>query len=214
MEPDRDVVLISALEHWSYCPRQCGLIHVEHVFDDNVFTLRGSRAHSRVSEPATTYEDGKRVERALPVWSDTLGLYGIADVVEFHPDGGVFPLEYKHGPRKRNRHDELQLCAYALCLEEMLNTAIPCGAVYSVKSKRRREVLFSEALRGETRQAIHAIRAMLRSGLLPPPVDDARCPNCSLVDACAPAALVAAGQKSLALYDAIREEETDGPPVP
>lgn len=213
MSADDLIVLISSLEHWSYCPRQCGLIHVEQVFDENVFTLRGSRAHARVSEPATTTEDGKRVERALPVWSDTLGVYGVADVVEFHPNGSVVPIEYKHGPRKANRHDDLQLCAYALCLEEMTGRPVPGGAVFSVKSKRRREVAFSEHLRAETRQAIADVRAMLHNGHLPPPVDDARCPPCSLVDACAPSALVAAARKHQRLYE-LPKEEDDGPPVP
>lgn len=192
MYPENKIVLISALEHWSYCPRQCGLIHVEQVYDENVFTLRGSWAHRRVDEALTTMEDGKRVERALPVWSDTLGLYGIADVVEFHADGAVYPIEYKHGPRKANRHDDLQLCAQALCLEEMLGVPVTRGAVYSIQSKRRREVAFTEKLREATRRAVEEVRAMLIGGALPPPVDDARCPPCSLVEACVPAALVAA----------------------
>ena len=207
MGPDQVEVLISALEHWSYCPRQCGLIHVEQVYDENVFTLRGSRAHSRVSEPATTHEGGKRIERALPVWSDTLGLYGIADVVEFDPDGAIFPIEYKHGPRKANRHDDLQLCAYALCLEEMTGRSVPGGAVYSVQSKRRREVAFTEELREAARQTIQEIRAMLKEGKLPPPVDDARCPPCSLVDACVPSALVAAGRQNQHLFEVPKEDD-------
>lgn len=213
MYPEHEVILISALEHWSYCPRQCGLIHVEQVYDENVFTLRGSRAHKRVSDPATSHEDGKRVERALPVWSDALGLYGIADVVEFHPDGTIFPIEYKHGPRKKNRHDELQLCAYALCLEEMTGRPVAAGAVYSIQSKRRRDVSFTEELREATRLAIEEVRAMLEEGRLPPPVDDARCPPCSLVDACAPSALVAAAHRDQSLYTTPREE-ADGPPAP
>jgi CRISPR-associated exonuclease Cas4 len=197
MHPESDVVLISALEHWSYCPRQCGLIHVEQVYDENVVTLRVSRAHQRVDEALSTVENGKRVERALPVWSDALGLYGIADVVEFHADGAVFPIEYKHGPRKANRHDDLQLCAQALCLEEMLGVPVPRGAVYSIQSKRRRDVAFSAKLREETRRAVEDVRAMLKSGVLPPPVSDARCPPCSLVDACVPATLVAASLRPL-----------------
>src|ERR671921_686889 len=121
---EEDIVLISALEHYSYCPRQCALIHVERVFDENVFTLRGRRAHERADAPNTTGENGVRIERALPLWSDELGLNGRADVVEFPADGGIVPVEYKHGPRRERKHDDLQLCAQALCLEEMLGARV------------------------------------------------------------------------------------------
>jgi len=188
---DDELVLVSALEHWSYCPRQCGLIHLECVFDENVFTLRGRAAHQKVDEPNTRWENGVRIERALPLWSDRLGLTGKADVVEFHPDGRVVPVEYKHGPRRKHRHDDLQLCAQALCLEEMLGVEIPTGAIYSHESRRRREVEVDAELRTDTEAAIAAIRAMQQSGDLPLPVNDARCPRCSLVDACAPAAVMA-----------------------
>jgi CRISPR-associated exonuclease Cas4 len=191
MFPDDDTVLISAIEHYSYCPRQCGLIHLEQVFDENVFTLRGRRAHERAHAAATTLEDGVRVERALPLWSDRLGLYGRADVVEFHPDGAVYPVEYKLGARRNSRHDALQLCAQAFCLEEMLGVVVPKGAVYSHQSRRRREVVLDEALRRETEAIILAIRAMQRSGVMPPAVNDKRCPRCSLLDACLPATVLA-----------------------
>lgn len=188
MWPDEDLVLISAIEHYSYCPRQCGLIHVEQVFDENVFTLRGRSAHERTHRTISRTEDGIRVERALPLWSERLGLSGQADVVEFHPDGRVFPVEYKHGPRRRHVHDELQLCAQALCLEEMLGVTVPQGAVYSHTSRRRRVVELDGALRDETVRIIGEIRSMRGSGLLPAPVNDNRCPRCSLVDACVPGA--------------------------
>jgi CRISPR-associated exonuclease Cas4 len=187
-----DDILISAIEHYSYCPRQCALIHVECVFDENVFTLRGQQAHSRVNEPSTTWEGGVRIERALPVWSDSLAIHGVADLVEFHPNGAVVPVEYKHGPRRPSRHVDLQLCAYALCLEEMLSVPVPNGAVFSAKSKRRRDVAFTQDLRARTRQEIAAIRDLLAQGTLPPPADDARCPTCSLIEACIPSAIVAA----------------------
>jgi CRISPR-associated exonuclease Cas4 len=192
MWSEDETVLISAIEHYSYCPRQCGLIHVERVFDENVFTLRGRRAHDRAHAATTLTEHGARVERALPVWSDRLGLYGVADAVEFQPDGTVYPVEYKLGARRKSRHDALQLCAQALCLEEMLGVAVPLGAVYSHESRRRREVALDAALRQETEQMIEKIRAMLRSGALPPAVNDRRCPRCSLIDACLPATVIAA----------------------
>src|SRR2546430_686008 len=127
--PDSDLVLISALEHWSYCPRQCALIHVEQTFDENLYTLRGRNAHERVDQPEGELREGVRVERAVPLWSDRLGLVGKSDVVEFH-GADPFPVEYKHGPRRKKEHDDLQLCAQALCLEEMTGRSVPRGAIY------------------------------------------------------------------------------------
>jgi len=186
-------VLISALEHYSYCPRQCALIHVERIFDENVFTLRGRYAHERADQAHSTLENGLRIERALPLWSDRLGLQGKGDVVEFYPDGRVVPVEYKNGPRRERRHDDVQLCAQAFCLEEMLSITVEQGAVYSLQTHRRRDVLFGDELREETENMIHDIRAMQQSqGPLPPAVNDNRCPRCSLVDACVPATVIAA----------------------
>jgi CRISPR-associated exonuclease Cas4 len=203
MFTDEDVVLISALEHFSYCQRQCALIHVERIFDENVFTLRGRQAHERADLPLTTVTGGVRMERALPLWSDTLGMQGRADTVEFHPDGRVIPVEYKHGPRRERKHDDLQLCAQALCLEEMLNTVIAVGAIYSIQTKRRREVAMTPALRDETKEAVLQTRALLNNrGALPAALNDNRCKRCSLLEACVPATVVAARQRRLhdALY--------------
>ena len=129
MWSDDDLVMISAIEHYSYCPRQCGLIHVERIYDENVFTLRGRQAHERTHEPVSRTEDGARIERGLPLWSERLGLTGVGDVVEFQADGRVFPVEYKHGTN-RSVHSHLQLCAQAFCLEEMLGVEVAWGAVY------------------------------------------------------------------------------------
>jgi CRISPR-associated exonuclease Cas4 len=183
---DADLVLVSALEHWSYCPRQCALIHLDQVWDENLYTLRGRHAHEKVDAPDAELRDGVRVERALPIWSDRLGIVGKADVVEYHGDI-PYPVEYKHGNRRRREHDDLQLCAQALCLEEMSGRPVPCGAVYHHSSRRRREVAFTEALRARTEHAILEVRAMLRNQRLPPPVNDARCDNCSLRESCLPA---------------------------
>lgn len=186
--PDRDeseAIMLSALEHYSYCPRQCALIHVEQSFDENVFTLRGRAVHERVDEPEWTVEDGVRVERALPLWSHRLGLVGRADVVEFHGDT-PYPVEYKHGPRREKEHDDLQLCAQAMCLEEMTGQAVPKGAIFHHSSRRRREVEFTPALRDKVEQTAHQIRLMLAARTLPPPVHDARCKHCSLQESCLP----------------------------
>ena len=182
---DDDLVMISALEHWSYCPRQCGLIHLEQTYDENIFTLRGNRAHERAHSDAVGTEDGVRVVRGLPLWSARLGLTGKADVVEWHGQT-PYPVEYKVGKKRAWGHEVLQLCAQAVCLEEMLGVPVPSGAIYYAGSRRRREVAFTDADREMVATSATAIRSMLRGDRLPAAVDDARCPNCSLVDACAP----------------------------
>src|SRR5262249_13303386 len=121
---DADLVMISALQHWSYCPRQCGLIHLDRAWDENLYTLRGRRVHEQVDVPGREMVSGVRVERGLPLWSYRLGLVGKADVVEFGADGVPCPIEYKHGPRRNSRHDDLQLAAQAVCLEEMFGAAV------------------------------------------------------------------------------------------
>jgi CRISPR-associated exonuclease Cas4 len=180
-----DPIMISALEHWSYCPRQCALIHLEHTFDENLYTLRGAAVHQQVDEVDSAMEDGVRIERALPLWSQRLGLVGKADVVEFH-DGVPYPVEYKHGPRREREHDDLQLCAQAMCLEEMTGKVVPRGAIFYHSSRRRREVVFDQHLRELVAQTVAAIRAMLSSKTLPPPVNDKRCEHCSLQESCMP----------------------------
>jgi len=186
---DEAVVLISALEHYIYCPRQCALIHVEGVFDENVFTLQGRAIHEHADESLTTWEGTMRLERALPLWSARLGLLGKADVVEFHADGRVVPIEYKRGRKRARRAVDVQLCAQALCLEEMLGVVVPAGQVFHHASHQSRMVEFTADLRAETETAIADVRGLLAEGRLPPPRADAHCPDCSLVDACQPALL-------------------------
>ena len=181
---DQPDVLISAIEHYAYCPRQCALIHVEQTFDENLFTMRGRLAHARADSGATTSDDGVRVVRSVPLWSEALGLRGRADVVEFRADG-PYPVEYKSGQR-RMRAAELQLCAQAMCLEEMLDVDVPRGAIYLVRTRQREEVVLDAGLRAETRRAIEAIRRVLDAQRLPEAPNDARCPKCSLINACLP----------------------------
>jgi len=189
-EPDDDTVLVSAVAQYAYCPRRCSLMHVEGEFEENIYTLQGRYLHERTDLPIATFEESTRVERALPIWSDRLGLAGKADAVEFREDGTVFPVEYKRSrTRRRDMPAELQLCAQAICLEEMLGCTIRFGAVYHSSSHRRREVEFTEDLRGRTLEIVRAIRAMQKDRHLPPPADDARCRNCSLIDACVPSGL-------------------------
>ena len=184
-----DPIMISALQHYSYCPRQCALIHVEQVFDENVYTLRGRAVHERVDEPDSQIEDGVRVERALPLFSHRLGLMGKADVVELHVGDVPYPVEYKHGPRRPKEHDDLQLAAQAMCLEEMTGKKVTHGAIYHHGSRRRREVEITGALRKQVEETTAAVRALLKSGVLPPPVNDERCRHCSLNEICQPEAM-------------------------
>lgn len=187
-EPD-DPIMLSALQHWSYCPRQYALIHLEQAFDNNVHTMRGNAVHKRVDEPGFETFEGVRSERSLPVWSEQLGLIGKCDVVEFYPDGRIHPVEYKHGKKRIKTHDDLQLAAQAICLEEMTGKPVTHGSIYHHSSRRRREVAITAALRLQVKEAIAAIRLLLVSNVLPPPVNDARCKECSLKDICQPEVL-------------------------
>lgn len=189
-------IALSALQHWAYCPRQCGLIHLEQVFDDNLHTLRGQAVHARTDQPGVESAKGLRVERALPLWHDGLGLIGKSDVVEFLPGGTPYPVEYKHGSRHKAADiaacDDLQLAAQALCLEAMTGQPVPEGALYYASSRRRRVVAITPALREHVAHAADAVRHMLASGQLPPPLTGEqaarRCKGCSLIDRCQPQA--------------------------
>lgn len=188
-----DPIPLSALQHWAYCPRQCALIHVEQVFEENLFTQRGQALHKRVDDPGFELRDGLRIERALPLFCDRLGLVGKADVVEFLPDGTPYPVEYKHGSRHKRADiaacDDLQLAAQALCLEEMFGKPVPEGALYYATSRRRRIVTVNSKLRAKTESTVAAVRQLLLAGEMPPPLNDDHCRACSLRDLCQPEAL-------------------------
>lgn len=188
-----DPIPISALQHWAYCPRQCGLIHIEQVFEENLFTQRGQALHKRVDDPGFELRDGLRIERALPLFCDRLGLVGKADVVEFLPDGTPYPVEYKHGLRHKRADiaacDDLQLAAQALCLEEMFSRPVPEGALYYASSRRRRIVAVDADLRAKMLSTVAAVRHLLQAGDMPPPLNDEHCRACSLSDLCQPEAL-------------------------
>lgn len=180
-------IMLSALQHYSYCPRQCALIHQEQIFEENVFTIRGHLAHERVDSGESGVEYGVRVERALPLFSERYGLVGKADVVEFLGDGTPYPIEYKQGKRQQKLHDEVQLMAQALCLEEMTGKTIVEGAIFHHKSRRRRVIELTPTLRQHTEQLIIQVRQLLLSDCIPHPTTErALCQNCSLVEACQP----------------------------
>jgi CRISPR-associated exonuclease Cas4 len=185
---------LSALQHWHYCPRQCGLIHLEQVFDENVHTLRGQAVHAKVDKPGVETAKGVRIERAMPLWQDELGLVGKADVVEFLAGGAPYPVEYKHGSRNKAADiaacDDIQLAAQAMCLEAMTGHAVTEGAIFYATSKRRRVVPVTVQLRTQVEQTAQAIRQMFSTGALPPVLEAEqaarRCKACSLIERCQP----------------------------
>jgi CRISPR-associated exonuclease Cas4 len=184
-----ETIPISALAQYTYCPRRAALIFLEGEWEDNEFTLRGTRAHENVDIPEGLSREGVWFERALPIWSERLGVSGRADVVEF-VNGAPYPVEYKLGkkwPRELARKAaEIQLCAQALCLEEMFGVSVPEGALFSKVSQRRREVKFTPELRAASLATISALHKLLRQDHLPPPAADNRCRHCSLLSVCMP----------------------------
>jgi CRISPR-associated exonuclease Cas4 len=210
MEED-DFVSISALQHYSYCPRQCGLIHAEQSFAENVYTARGNAVHRKADFSGYELRVGLRMERALPLASQKLGLIGRADIVEFSSDRSAYPVEYKHGLRRQQNHDDIQLAAQALCLEEMTGLSVPFGAIYHASSRRRREVEITDALRVEVVETTQAIRVMIQTGWLPPPANDARCPQCSLIGLCQPQALAERSRRRTMQTNLFIVEDECGP---
>lgn len=165
------------------------MIHVERTFTANVHTDRGDRHHQRVHEPGREGDGGVRTERSLPLVSKTLGLHGVADVVEFHGDGSIVPIEHKVGRRAQRDADDVQVAAQAMVLEEMFDVTIREACIYHYASRRRRDVPIDSRLRGQVATVTKQVRALLNSGRPPEPVNDARCPRCSLIDACLPDAI-------------------------
>lgn len=176
---------ISALQHYSYCPRQFALIHIEEIYEENFFTVDGNIVHERVDNANNYSNKNKNCENSLPIWSDELGIYGLADVVEFKK-GTPFPVEFKRGKKKRKIADDIQLMAQGYCLEEMFDLTIEKGAVYYNKSRRRRVVLFTKELRNLLNKTVKNVRKLLINKEIPDPVNDQRCRNCSLKESCLP----------------------------
>jgi len=177
---------LSALQHYVFCPRQCALIHIDRAWEENLYTLRGRRLHERADRPESMTREGRRVEYALPLWSERYGLIGKADVVEFGEDGLPYPVEYKSGRKKESAADRVQLAGQALCLEEMFDCSIAEGAIFYHRSRRREIVVIDRELRNRTLEVIDSVRELLGKQGLPSPCDDARCRLCSLADTCLP----------------------------
>lgn len=183
---DNEIVPISAISHHLYCPRQNALIHTEGVFLDNDLTVSGNIGHTFVDEEKGYDDHGIRKETSLRVYSDRYGLSGIADIVEFPSKGPPFPIDYKNGRIASWKNQEAQLCAVAICLEEMLGVEVPTGAIYHVQSKKRHTVRFDEELRVITLTAVEEIRSALTSNTVPEARPGKICRRCSLQTLCLP----------------------------
>ncbi|RLB31359.1 MAG: CRISPR-associated protein Cas4 [Deltaproteobacteria bacterium] len=192
-----DLLPLSGLQHLLFCERQCALIHVEQVWAENRFTAEGRIMHERVHDPDRESRGSDiRVEYGIPLRSLRLGLIGKADVVEFHRDQGAreggtptwlpFPVEYKRGRPKKEDWDRVQLCAQAMCLEEMLKLRISRGALFYGKTRRRQDVAFDSALREETEQSARRFHELVEQGLTPKARYGKQCDMCSMLSLCLP----------------------------
>lgn len=205
--PDSDLLPLSALQHYIYCPRQCALIHLEQQWTENRFTAEGRAAHDRVDRPEHETRNGIRTEYAVLLRSLRLGLIGKADAIEFHESEGAqcaFPVEHKRGRPKPTHCDWVQLCAQAICLEETMGLEIGEGAIFYGQPRRRQNVEFTTALRDETERTAAALHEMLQRGKTPPAdYDKKKCEACSLLETCMPKK-----HKSVDAYmkEALREE--------
>lgn len=191
METDADLISLSALQHFLYCPRQCALIHVEQAWAENRFTAEGRLLHEATAEAGHEKRRGVRVTTAMPLVSRRLGVSGVADLVEMHKgeDGRwrPFPVEYKRGKPKSHKADEVQLCAQAMALEEMFSVPLTEGALFYGETRRRVGVPLDDGLRQLTKEVATAARATLASGATPPAIYEKRkCNACSLVELCQP----------------------------
>ena len=205
MYTDDDMVMISALQHFMFCRRQCALIHLEGSWTENYLTASGRILHEHVDRVITETRRDIHVASSLRLVSRRLGVMGVADMVEFHcseseRDGDAnvvsihlpgrsgwwrpYPVEYKRGKPKEHRADEVQLCAQAMCLEEMLDVSIPEGALFYGEPRRRTTVVFDGALRALTESVAREAHALVQSGVTPPPVRMKGCEACSLKELC------------------------------
>jgi CRISPR-associated exonuclease Cas4 len=185
-ETDDDTLPLSGLQHLVFCPRQWALIHLEQVWVENLRTAEGRLLHECADLPGESRRAGLRTARGMWLRSERLRLTGRADVVEFRPE--PYPVEYKRGKAKPNDCDTVQLCAQALCLEEMLGAPIGRGAIFYGNPRRRLEVFFTSELRSRTEALTATMHALYRDRETPPAAPGPHCKNCSLVDVCLPQA--------------------------
>lgn len=181
-----DLLPLSALQHLMFCERQCALIHIEQVWAENRLTAEGRVMHDRAHEGGSDTRGPVRTARGLRIRSLQLGLIGQADVVEFPKGAPPFPVEYKRGKPKANRCDEIQLCAQALCLEEMLEVEVPMGALFYGQPRRRTDVTFDTGLRALTQDTAERLHALVQAAVTPPAAYEKKCDACSLLEICQP----------------------------
>ena len=190
---DEGLLSLSGIQHFSFCERQWALIHVEHQWAENVKTVEGQQLHERVDDPYfTETRHDVKVVRSTPLVSRRLGLYGIADVIEYisNPETEnsleIRIVEYKRGKPKPDDRDEVQLCAQAMCLEEMLGIKIDHGFLFYGETRRRHMVQFNERLRERVRHLSDRMHDFFEKGITPLPIKGKKCHNCSLNDVCLP----------------------------
>lgn len=196
---DEDFTPISALQHFVFCKRRAALVHIERLWTENQATVEGNAMHERAHGEIFESRGDVRFRTTLPVRSRILGIVGVTDVVEFRrsSSGGValdgasglwtpYPVEYKRGSEHKEIAYEVQLCAQALCIEEMLSTQINWGAIYWGGSHKRQEIEFSQSLRAYTEQKVRELQAFLNEGKTPPPHYEKKCKGCSMLDVCMP----------------------------
>lgn len=190
MFSEEQLLPISALQHWLYCPRQCALIHLEQAWAENRFTAEGNALHKKAHDGPDETRRDIRITRSLPVRSFFHGIVGQCDIVEFHRDGTILPVEYKRGKPKAHHADEVQLCAQAMCLEEMLDASIPSGCLFYGEKRRRTDVTFDETLRDLVASTAREFRACITSGVTPmASYEPRKCNACSLMELCQPRSL-------------------------
>lgn len=195
MFTEEDFIQISALQHYVFCPRQCALIHVEDAWHENVFTTRGNILHEKVDTDTYETRGTTKTVRGLRIHSFRLGIVGRCDVVEFRPSKTapateeVLPVEFKAGEPKEDVSDKVQLCAQALCLEEMMNLSIKCGAFFYGKIRRRNQVEIDQSLRETTESIIASVRQIVATRKIPEAKYSVKCRNCSLEGMCMPKAM-------------------------
>lgn len=189
MYSEEDYIQLSAIQHYVFCPRQCALIHVQGVWNENMFTAKGKIMHEKVDSGEDESRGEKQILRSLNIYSKRLGLSGRCDVVEILGRGEditPYPVEYKSGKPKNDISDMAQLCAQALCLEEMMNVPIRKSAIFYGKPRRRLEVDIDDELRKATEDIIKAIHKMISEKIIPSAKYEAKCDSCSLHDSCMP----------------------------
>lgn len=187
---DEDYLAISALQHYSYCPRQFALIHVEQAWEENRFTAEGRILHERVDTNEIEQRGHMRYERSVLLKSERYRIQGKMDLLEIHSIDGeqiYYPVEYKRGKPKIEHWDRLQLCAQALCLEEMRNTEVTAGAIWYWEVRKREQVAIDQALREEAKSIINNALKLIDTESTPPPIDNPKhCRGCSLYSLCQP----------------------------